>query len=192
MARYEFGTRWVLDASLESVWEAIGDPREWPEWWRGAQSAELIEAGAEDGTGQRTRYAFRSALPYTLTFETVVREVDPGHLLVADVSGDLEGQGRWEAAEDGGVTVLDLSWHVRTTEPAMNALAPLLRPAFVWNHHRLMRQGAAGLAGRIDARVVRVDSVPVPRLSDWLPLAGLVGAVSLAAVAVRGGCQPAR
>jgi hypothetical protein len=31
----------------------------------------------------------------------------------------------------------------------MNALAPLLRPAFVWNHDWVMRQGGEGLARRL-------------------------------------------
>lgn len=195
MADYELATRWVIEAPLEAVSPAIEDPERWPEWWPGVRAAEVVEQGDDDGAGQRVRYAFRSALPYTLVFESVVRDVDSPHTVVADVSGDLAGVGRWDVAEEGAVTVLDCTWTVRTTKPAMNALEPFLRPAFVWNHHRIMRRGGEGLADRVGARLLRVEETPRLRAADWAPLVGL-GAVGLAAVSCagrrRGPAAPAR
>ena len=40
------------------------------------------------------------------------------------------------------------------TRPWMNALAPVLRPAFTSNHHKVMRQGAEGLAALLGATLV--------------------------------------
>jgi hypothetical protein len=37
-------------------------------------------------------------------------------------------------------------WRVRTTRAWMNLLGPIARPAFIWNHDRLMAAGGAGLA----------------------------------------------
>lgn len=40
-------------------------------------------------------------------------------------------------------------WDVRTTQWWMNALAPLARPVFAWNHDYVMRQGGEGLRRRL-------------------------------------------
>ena len=37
-------------------------------------------------------------------------------------------------------------WNVHTTKRWMNAMAPLLRPVFEWNHNWVMRNGGAGIA----------------------------------------------
>ena len=42
-------------------------------------------------------------------------------------------------------------WEVDTAKRWMNALAPLLRPLFVWNHHAIMRAGEAGLRRHLEA-----------------------------------------
>jgi hypothetical protein len=39
----------------------------------------------------------------------------------------------------------------------MNALGPLPRPAFRWNHDLVMRQGGVGLARRLEATLVAAD-----------------------------------
>jgi hypothetical protein len=39
----------------------------------------------------------------------------------------------------------------------MNALAPLARPAFAWNHDWVMRNGGRGLAGLLGCRLLASD-----------------------------------
>lgn len=43
-------------------------------------------------------------------------------------------------------TVVRYDWCVHTTCAWMNALVPLLRPVFQWNHDAMMREGGAALA----------------------------------------------
>lgn len=157
------------------------DTTAWPTWWKGVRSAELLDSHARDGVGQRIRYVFKSALPYTLSFDIVLREVSRPHLLLGEAYGELEGFGRWDIAEDDGVTTLDYTWDVRTTGKAMNMLAPLVRPAFVWNHHVVMRWGAEGLARRLDVPLLGVTSTPRLRPADLAPFTGLLGFLALAA-----------
>jgi uncharacterized protein YndB with AHSA1/START domain len=179
LGSYRFSTRWDIQAPLHQVWDVIVAPTAWPTWWKGVQSAKVLDPGAEDGVGQRIRYAFKSALPYTLSFDIVLREVNWPHLLLGDTYGDLEGFGRWSLAENDGVTILDNTWQVRTTGTAMNMLAPLLRPAFVWNHHVVMRWGAEGLARYLEAPLLGITSAPKPRLADAAPLTGLGAVLAL-------------
>jgi hypothetical protein len=46
------------------------------------------------------------------------------------------------------------SWQVRTTKAWINLSGPLARPAFRWNHDRVMHQGGVGLAKRLGASLV--------------------------------------
>lgn len=181
MGSYRFKTQWIIQAPGDRVWQAIVDTEEWPSWWKGVVAAEILHPGAADGVGQRIRYVFRSVLPYTLSFEVVLREVSRPHLLVGDASGELEGFGRWDIATDGGVTTLENTWHVRTTGAAMNMLAPFLRPAFEWSHSVAMRWGAEGLARHLNAPLLGVTSTPNPRLAAVTPLVGLLALLALAA-----------
>ncbi|MGH8902191.1 MAG: SRPBCC family protein [Egibacteraceae bacterium] len=178
---YHFGTQWRVQAPIDQVWEVIVETTTWPAWWKGVLSAEPLGSSAEDGVGQRVRYVFKSVLPYTLSFDVVLREVSRPHLLLGDAFGELEGYGRWDLAEEDEVTTLNYTWHVRTTGTAMNLLGPLLRPAFVWNHHVVMRWGAEGLARHLDAPLLGVASTPNPRLTDVAPLAGLAAVLAVAA-----------
>ena len=68
--------------------------------------------------------------------------------------GDLDGCGRWSLVADGSTTRVRYDWTVVTTKRWMNALAPLLEPAFRWNHHQVMAEGGRGLARYLGARLL--------------------------------------
>ena len=59
--------------------------------------------------------------------------------------------------ERDGVTAVLYEWNVSTTKPWMNALSPLLKPAFEWNHNWVMRNGGAGIAALLDCRLLASD-----------------------------------
>jgi hypothetical protein len=157
VARYHFVTGIVVGAPLESTWDHIADPTRWPDAWRWLASVDLLDGATPPlSVGDRCRYAFRTALPYTLSFVTEVTEVVPPTLLVAEASGELAGTGRWELTSVEGGTALRYTWLVETTKRWMNVLAPIGRPAFSWNHDVLMKDFARGLAAALDARLVSV------------------------------------
>jgi uncharacterized protein YndB with AHSA1/START domain len=151
---YRFLTTWVLDAPRDDVFEAIWDSERWPAWWPGVESARVLERGDDDGLGTRGRYVWKSRLPYRLEFDTRVVAVERPRRLEGVVSGELEGTGCWRLFEDDGLTAVTYVWDVRTTAPWMNRLAPVLRPAFAWNHDLVMRWGGEGLARLLGARLV--------------------------------------
>jgi uncharacterized protein YndB with AHSA1/START domain len=158
MALYHFTTEMRIGAAPEQVWQALEDPTTWPAWWRWLRRAEVLDPGRPDGVGLRYRLEFRTALPYTLAFESETVRIAPPSLWESRVTGELAGTGLWEVAERDAGSVVRCTWIVATTKRWMNLLAPVARPAFNWNHHVIMRDFARGLAPRLDARLVSVEN----------------------------------
>ena len=154
MAEYRFVTTWKLRAPIGRVWSAIYESQDWPQWWRGVVKVEKLHAGAPDGVGSVQRYTWRSKLPYSLVFDMEVTRVQAPDLLEGRASGELEGTGVWELSEAEGITTARYTWAVRTTRPWMHLLAPLMRPAFAWNHDYVMANGAEGLARLLGAELI--------------------------------------
>ena len=156
MADYAFLTTWCIDAPIADVFEVLHDATSYPTWWRGVKSVEVLERGTDDGIGQLDRFTWRSVLPYELSFDLRVTQVDRPHLIQGHATGELDGVGTWNLYEGHGTAVV-YDWRVRTTKAWMNAFGPLARPAFIWNHDVVMRDGAAGLAAKLNARLLMRD-----------------------------------
>lgn len=146
MRSYSFLTTWILQAPRRRVWDAIWESERWPEWWRGVVSVVELEPGDEAGVGQLSRQVWRSRLPYHVRFDVRTTRVEAPHLIEGEASGELAGVGRWRLFEEDSATAVTYEWNVRTTRRWMNALAPIARPAFEWNHDWVMRNGGRGLA----------------------------------------------
>jgi hypothetical protein len=157
MADYEFLTAWLVEAPMEPVWDALFDVAAWPEWWKGVTHARELEQGEPDGMGKVFTISWRSFLPYDLSFVTTVTRVEKPHVMEGRAVGELTGTGRWRLFHAGGVTAVTYEWHVSTTKAWMNALAPLARPIFAWNHDYVMRRGGEGLKIRL-GRVMNLPS----------------------------------
>jgi hypothetical protein len=69
---YVFVTRWHAEAPIAAVWDLISQPEDWPRWWHGVESVELLEPGGEGGVGSLRRFRWKSRLPYCLAFRDVV------------------------------------------------------------------------------------------------------------------------
>lgn len=146
MADYRFLTTWLVDAPIDPVWEVIYAIERWPEWWRGVQSVTQLFHAEGDGEGSVYRHVWRSAIPYAVRFDVTVTEVRRPHLIEARADGGLAGTGTFRLFEGALGTAVTYDWAVRTTKAWMNALAPVARPVFAWNHHAVMKQGGVGLA----------------------------------------------
>jgi hypothetical protein len=154
MAEYRFLTTWLLDSPREPVWDAIYDQERWPSWWRGVEEAEELRAGEESGVGSVSRMVWKSLLPYRVEFEVTTRRVEPFHLLEGHAVGELEGVGRWRLYEQEEATAVLYEWNVSTTKSWMNLMAPLLRPAFEWNHDWVMARGGEGISRLLGCRLL--------------------------------------
>ena len=155
---YTFETVWRFEAEQAEVWRAITEVEHWPRWWPNVAQVQLLSKGNPDGLGSVHRYAWKTQLPYTLEFDMQTTEVIAPTLLEGHASGALEGFGRWTLVQQGSVTHVHYLWQVHTTKPWMNLLAPLLRPAFEWNHHQVMRRGGVGLAKYLGVTLLQAES----------------------------------
>jgi hypothetical protein len=151
---YSFVTHWLLQAPADTVWDAIYDADRWPRWWKYVQNVKLLQPGDANGVGAVRRTTWTTALPYSFTFDTRSTRVERLHELDVDAFGDLEGTGHWELATHGDLTEVRYDWKVRTNREWMNNLAPLLRPAFAWNHDIIMSRGGQDLARYLGVRLV--------------------------------------
>ena len=154
MADYAFVTHWRIAAPIDAVWDAIYGSEDWPSWWGDVLRVDVLARGDNDGVGAVRRYTWKTALPYSFTFETRTTRIEAPNVLEAHAFGDLEGTGRWELTQETALTHVRYDWNVRTNKAWMNLLGPLLRPAFAWNHTTVMRRGAQDLARHLSARLV--------------------------------------
>lgn len=154
MTDYRFLTRWELQAPIETVWEAVSDLRTYTKWFPYFSEVSQIAPGDAAGVGSSYRVKVRGKLPYSLSFELEKVRQDPPRMLESKSTGQLEGTGRWELSQAGDVTTALYYWHVRTTRRWMNATAPLLRPLFAWNHHKVMDKDGTRLAAYLGVRLV--------------------------------------
>lgn len=143
LTAYTFRDEWRVAAPIEAVWPIVRDVATYPRWW-----VEFVEARRTndlDGVGAVVAIHAKSALPYHMHFEIEVVRQEPPRLSAVRVRGDLNGEMTWTLAPHAGGTRLVFEETVSTGKPLLNALAPLFKPLFAWNHRIMMRNGEAGL-----------------------------------------------
>ena len=148
---FHLTTDWSFAAPLDAAWRALMAPEDWPSWWRAVAEVERLAEGDDNGVGAVRRMTWRTALPYTLTFDMCITRIEPMSLIEGRARGELTGLGRWTLAAAGARTNVRYEWMVEVTKPWQRRLAPVLRPVFAWNHNVVMGWGYAGLARKLGA-----------------------------------------
>lgn len=161
MRQYSFVTHWRFRAPIEDVWEAIRDYEKWPAWWPSIAEARRVRPGEPSGLGEVAYFRFRTRLPYRLGFTMTTTRVEPPHELDGRAAGELSGSGRWRLRQEGDQTLVTYYWDVSTAKRWMNLLAPILKPAFAWNHDQVMTAGERGLTRLLAQRAAK-RAAPVP------------------------------
>ena len=131
------------------MWAELYRPIDWPKWWRGVLSVEQLEPGDSTGLGAYYRIVMRSALPYRLIFNVRTTRLVRPTIIEAVSDGELKGVGLWTLSVQPAGTAIRYDWNVDTTKRWMQALAPIARPVFEWNHDVVMRWGREGLERRL-------------------------------------------
>lgn len=165
--RYHFITSIELAARPHQIWETLAKSEDWVDWWRWLQEAEVLETGDPAGIGHRVRHQVSSPLRYRLTYEGEVTHAEEDVASRFRADGDLRGLGQFSLkAMSQTSTLITFHWLVETPKRWMNLLAPLARPLFVWNHHRLMEDFAKDLADALPADLLGVRNESVDRRDE--------------------------
>ena len=131
----------------------LSDAELLPLWWGDVYKEVVpLDSKGKATVGSRARARARGALPYELNFIIEAAELEPGRLVVVKTLGDFDGLWRAELSPSGTGTHVDLTWQVTVQRPILKFLAPLLRPAFAWNHRWTTPRGEAGLRRYLAAR----------------------------------------
>jgi hypothetical protein len=151
---FRFEERWDLPgAKVHQVYDVLSRGELLPQWWKGVYlEAEKLTPGDKPKEGDRIRARARGLLPYELNFIVEVVALEPERRVVVRTIGDFDGL--WSAVltqAESGVRV-DLVWEVTVLRPILRLLAPLLRPAFAWNHRWTTPRGEMGLREYLAAR----------------------------------------
>lgn len=149
VTRFDLVSDWHFDTPLERIWSELTNPDAWPQWWRAVKQVQLLQEGGRDGIGAVRRFTWRTALPYTLSFNMTATKIEPMRLIEGEARGELDGVGRWTLDPDGEGTDVRYQWIVDITRPWQVGLAPVLRPVFAWNHNVVMGWGYDDLKTRL-------------------------------------------
>ncbi len=157
MTTFTFITVWKIEAPLEPVWDALLHIEEWPKWWTGVESVDVLNWGDAKRIGFESRQVWKSKLPYKLKFQGKLVSIDPMSSIALDSGGELSGTGLMRFAHNNGLTTFQYDWNVSTTKQWMNIVAPVAKPIFSWNHDIIMNWGAEGLARKLGCGPVQTS-----------------------------------
>lgn len=147
-AAYRFLDRWELPYDIEPVFDTVGEPLRYPEWW-----SDVFLAAEGDGgpprAGNRVAVTARGFLPYRLRFTLETTEVERPTRLRSNLHGDFEGTGEWRLRRQGDMTIAELDWRPIVNKAGVRQLTPVLRPLFRANHNWTMRCGRRRIAERL-------------------------------------------
>jgi uncharacterized protein YndB with AHSA1/START domain len=143
MRPYVFVDEWDVAAPPEAVFDAIADARSYPEWWSPVYIE--VESDGPPEVGKESRQHFKGRLPYHVRTRSVIAELDPPHVIAADVDGDLRGRGTWTLTPTERGTHVRFDWQVHADRRLLKLLTPLLRPLLRWNHNWAIARAIEGL-----------------------------------------------
>jgi hypothetical protein len=149
-AAYRFLDHWVVPYAIDAVYDVVGDPLRYPEWWSDVFLSAEGDAGPPQ-PGNRTTVVARGFLPYRLSFALETTEAERPTRIKSQLRGDFEGSGEWRLRTDGGNTVCELDWRPVVNKAGVKQLTPLLRPLFRANHNWTMRRGQQHILERLSS-----------------------------------------
>jgi uncharacterized protein YndB with AHSA1/START domain len=149
---YRFVDEWHVPLPIDEVYDLVGEPKRYPEWWSSVFLAAEGPGGPPE-PGKATHVTARGFLPYRLRFTLTCTAVERPRRIESVLSGDFEGTGTWLLEEHDGGTRAQLDWRPVVAKPLVRRLTPVLRPLFRANHNWTMRRGDEAIQRLAAARL---------------------------------------
>ena len=139
--------RYDFPVDRAAFWAVIDRTDRYQAWWP------WLQAFDADGlrVGDRWTCVIRPPLPYRVSIEVTLREVERPGLVVAEISGDLGGSARIDIVDVPGGCRVHLASSLAPQRPllrAMGAMSPGLARS---GHEAVLDRGAQQLADRLAA-----------------------------------------
>jgi uncharacterized protein YndB with AHSA1/START domain len=150
-AAYRFLDHWVVPYPIDAVFDAVGEPLAYPEWW-GDVFVQAEGDGGPPQPGNKVTVRARGFLPYYLRFTLETTEVERPTRISSRLIGDFEGTGEWRLHTEGANTIAELDWRPLVNKAGVKQLTPVLRPLFRANHNWTMKRGQQHILERLAAR----------------------------------------
>ena len=147
---YNFKNIWIVSGNLKDAEAAILDMYSWSKWWEGLIDATITNPDV-NVIGTKITAKWKSTFGYQLKTQLTITGYKPGEMIIFNSEGDLRGEGSWSfKALSDTETSMEIIWNVATQKAWMNLFGPLLKPAFIYAHNKLMNEGEAGFRAYVN------------------------------------------
>jgi uncharacterized protein YndB with AHSA1/START domain len=136
---FRFDRAWQFAVPSEQLWATFERTDRYREWWPWLRALDVDGDGLV--AGAVARVVIQAPLPYQLHCTVHVEEADPPRLLVARVTGDLDGPARLELEPTVAGTDARMAWSLDVKSSLLRPLATVARPALAWAHDRIVERG---------------------------------------------------
>lgn len=138
---FHFDRAWHFAVTPDELWDTFEQTERYQEWWPWLTELTVGTGGLR--AGNEATVVIQAPLPYQLRCAVRILEADRSRLLVATVSGDLEGPARLELSASPSGTEARLAWTLKVRSSLLRPLATVARPALSWAHDRIVERGLA-------------------------------------------------
>jgi hypothetical protein len=129
--------RHTFDASPDELWEAMSRVGEYRRWWPWLRHFEA--PGLEPGVTWAA--TVQPPLPYRLRFDLLLLDVREPRLVVADITGDIEGEARIEVEPTAVGSELHFTSELVPTNPILRSVARMAAPVAQFGHQWVLDTG---------------------------------------------------
>ena len=136
---FRFDRAWQFAVAPEQLWATFERTDRYREWWPWLRTLDIEGDGLVPGAVARV--VIQAPLPYQLHCAVHVEEADAPRLLVARVTGDLDGPARLALTPTATGTEARMAWSLDVKSSLLRPLATLARPALAWAHDRIVERG---------------------------------------------------
>ena len=149
---YAFRDTWRAVGSVDQVASLLLDTQALSDWWPQLFAVRICETGGRDGASRAFNARVRGFMPYVLTLDFRVVEIDFPRRFAVELGGDLCGDGGGALRQEGHETVIEFDLRVQVARPLLQFFSLVARPLLHAQHRWVMGQGERGLVRALARR----------------------------------------
>jgi hypothetical protein len=129
--------RHSFDASPDELWAAMAQVDRYQDWWPWLRRFDATALSA----GDVWTATVQPPLPYRLTFDLLITEVEQPSVIAVDVTGDIEGSARLEVTGSTLGSELHFISELTPTNRVLRTVAQVAAPIAGYGHEWVLDNG---------------------------------------------------